>query len=163
MKQIKSKERVKKFGEVFTPEWVVKDMCDALPDEAWSDITKTFLEPACGNGNFLVEIFDRKLKRCKDVEDALVALASIYGIDIQEDNVVEARHRLLKMLTDKYDDADKYAGEYIMACGILHRNIVQGDFLNPKSVPWLEAACIEAGVSTEPVDLKSKRKKRVKK
>ena len=59
-KLIKSKQRVQDFAEVYTPSWLVKDMCDLIPQEMWNDIDKTFLEPACGNGNFLVEIFDRK-------------------------------------------------------------------------------------------------------
>lgn len=52
---IKSKERVKEHAEVFTPSWLVKDMCDTIPSEIWENIESTFLEPACGNGNFLVE------------------------------------------------------------------------------------------------------------
>ena len=61
----KSAERVRKYSEVYTPMWLVKDMCDMLggeSPEAWTVLDKTFLEPACGNGNFLVEIFERKLK-----------------------------------------------------------------------------------------------------
>ena len=59
-KQIKSRKRVKEFAEVFTSEREVKAMCDLLPAEIWNNIESTFLEPACGNGNFLVEIFSRK-------------------------------------------------------------------------------------------------------
>lgn len=76
--QIKSKTRVKERGEVFTAEREVKAMCDLIPEnEIWSDITKTFLEPSCGNGNFLVEIFGRKLKYCNDERDGLKALNSM--------------------------------------------------------------------------------------
>ena len=87
--QIKSKARVKERGEVFTAEREVKAMCDLIPEDIWRDITKTFLEPACGNGNFLVEIFERKLKYSKNEKDGLKALASIVGIDIMEDNCFE--------------------------------------------------------------------------
>ena len=92
----KSTERVRKYGEVYTPMWVVKKMCDMLGDEkteAWAVLDKTFLEPACGNGNFLVEIFERKLKLCRDVQDGLLALRCIYGIDILQDNVEEKAGR----------------------------------------------------------------------
>jgi len=61
-KQVKSKERVQKHGEVFTPQWVVNDMLDLLPADVWEP-GKTFLEPACGEGAFLVEIYKRKLQK----------------------------------------------------------------------------------------------------
>ena len=93
-KLIKSKQRVKDFAEVFTPKHIVKDMCDLVPEEMWMNVETTFLEPACGTGNFLVEILERKFKLCEDWQDGLIALKSVYGIDIQMDNVIEARQRL---------------------------------------------------------------------
>lgn len=96
MKQIKSKERVKKFAEVFTAEREVKAMCD-LVNDCCNNIKATFLEPTCGNGNFLVEIIRRKLANCKSENDIITAFNSIYGIDIQEDNVRECRRRLWKI------------------------------------------------------------------
>ena len=112
-KQIKSKKRVKERGEVFTAEREVKAMCDLIPeDEIWSDITKTFLESSCGNGNFLIEIFARKLKYCKDEKDGLKALASIVGIDI---------------MSDKFPDANSFC--LLMADMILKNNIICGDSL----------------------------------
>lgn len=78
-KQIKSRKRVKEFAEVFTAEREVNAMCDLIPAEIWDNIESTFLEPACGNGNFLVEILARKFERCKDEKDGLKALASIVG------------------------------------------------------------------------------------
>ena len=84
----KSKERIKEYGEVYTPEWLVKDMCNMLTEEgnAFTRIDETFLEPSCGSGNFLVEILERKLKLCKDHNDGLTALSTIWGIDILPDN-----------------------------------------------------------------------------
>lgn len=108
-KLIKSKERVREHGEVYTPEWLVKDMCDALPSEIWENIESTFLEPCCGNGAFLAEIFERKLKLCKDERDGLKALNAIFGIDIQQDNVIESRERLLEMYLDKFPKASALA------------------------------------------------------
>ena len=126
--QIKSKQRVRERGEVFTAEREVKAMCDLIPeDEIWSDITKTFLEPACGTGNFLVEIFGRKLKYCKDEKDGLKALASIVGIDIQQDNVEESRKRLMTMYCKAFPKANEAC--LLLAAGILQNNIICGDSL----------------------------------
>lgn len=98
---IKSKKRVKKYGEVYTPKWLVKKMCDMLPDDSF-DINKTFLEPTCGNGNFLVEILIRKLERCDNDQDLMVALNSIYGIDILSDNVEESKNRMLDIIQSEF-------------------------------------------------------------
>lgn len=125
--QIKSKARVKERGEVFTAEREVKAMCDLIPEDIWRDITKTFLEPACGNGNFLVEIFERKLKYCKDERDGLKALASIVGIDIMEDNCFESRVRLMTMYCKAFPKASKV--RLLLASGILQNNIICGDSL----------------------------------
>ena len=86
MELIKSKERVQKYGEVFTPQWVVEKMCDELPDEAWK-LETTFLEPTCGEGVFIVEILKRKFQNCKTKKDYTTAIKSVYGFEIQADNV----------------------------------------------------------------------------
>ena len=82
-------ERVRKFGEVFTPEWVVEDMCDMLEAESPGcfEPGRTFLEPACGDGAFILEILRRKFERCRCRRDYTVALESVYGFEIQADNV----------------------------------------------------------------------------
>ena len=121
----KSAERVRKYGEVFTPEWVVKKMCDELPADAFS-ISKTFLEPACGTGNFLVEVFRRKLENCKTASEGLQAMESIYGVDILLDNVKESRERLLMMYHEHFQARDGFTR---MAMQILNRNIIRTDFL----------------------------------
>ena len=126
-KIIKSKQRVKDFAEVFTPAHIVKDMCDLIPDDVWNNIKSTFLEPSCGNGNFLVEIYERKLKLCKDEKDGLKALASIYGIDIQADNVAESRARLIEMYLDKFPNANSFA--FLSAWCIVCNHIICGDSL----------------------------------
>ena len=122
---VKSGERVRDLGEVFTPNATVQAMLDLLPAEMWEPHpAPTFLEPACGDGNFLVAILDRKLDRvAEDYEagrlaagdspgaaqfHALEALASIYAVDISIDNVVGgtpghelgARTRLLSIFVD---------------------------------------------------------------
>ena len=126
-KLIKSKQRVSDFGEGFTPAHIVKDMCDLVPEEMWVSVDTTFLEPACGTGNFLVEILERKFKLCQSWEDGLRALKSIYGVDIQADNVEEAKGRLFDMYIKQYPKAPAISG--LIAAQILERNIVCGDFI----------------------------------
>lgn len=126
-KLIKSKQRVKDFAEVFTPKHIVKDMCDLVPEEMWINIDTTFLEPACGTGNFLVEILERKFKLCQSWEDGLRALKSIYGMDIQADNVEEAKGRLFDMYIKQYPKSPAVSG--LIAAQILENNIVCGDFI----------------------------------
>lgn len=127
MAQLKSKKRVKDFGEVFTAEREVKAMCDLIPLDVWDNIESTFLEPAVGTGNFLVEILERKYARCKNEKDGLKALASVVGIDIQADNCEECRNRLLKQYVDRFRNANEFAIK--MAETILRNNIVCGDSL----------------------------------
>lgn len=129
-KLTKSEDRVKKFGEVYTPLHIVNKMLDMLEEEnpeAFTDISKTFLEPACGNGNFLVEIYKRKLKICKSTSDGLKALESIYGIDILEDNVEESRERLFEMFVGAYKEIT--LRDILLAETILEKNIICGDSL----------------------------------
>lgn len=135
-KLIKSKKRVKEFAEVFTPDFIVKDMCDIIPAEIWERIDSTFLEPACGNGNFLVEILIRKYYRCKDGKDGLKALASVVGIDIQQDNVDECRRRLMKQFMLRFPNAS--FATILIAEGILINNIICGDSLKIQE-KWLKA------------------------
>lgn len=126
-KIIKSKQRVKDFAEVFTPSHIVKDMCNQVPDSVWNNIESTFLEPSCGNGNFLVEIYRRKLAICKDEKDGLKALASIVGIDIQPDNCEESRKRLMNQFCEAFPNANDVS--ILLAIGILQNNIICGDGL----------------------------------
>lgn len=128
-KQIKSKARVREHAEVFTAEREVKAMCDLIPSEVWENIESTFLEPACGTGNFIVEILERKYQRCQNEKDGLKALVSVVGVDIQEDNCHECRTRLLKQFMERFPNASELT--ILLASGILANNIICGDFLNP--------------------------------
>lgn len=123
-KIVKSKDRVQKFAEVYTPNWIVKDMV-ALTNAA--EVGITVLEPACGNGNFLNEILEQKLINSKDENDALISLRSIYGIDIQDDNVEECKLRLCDMFLKHYQSIDKK-----IILDILGKNIVCGNFLTKR-------------------------------
>lgn len=147
-KQIKSKKRVAEYGEVFTNDTEIKAMLDLLPlwENANQALDSTFLEPACGDGNFLVEIVTRKLdliskskkpnykKDQPAYEKALLLVAgSIYGIDIMQDNTKECVARLYKIITDKYEKTfNKTFSEDVEHCirFILSRNIVCGNALN---------------------------------
>lgn len=146
---IKSKERVRDRGEVFTPSHIVKDMCDLISCDIWQNISSTFLEPACGNGNFLVEILSRKLELCQTNDAALVACGSIFGIDIAQDNVDEAIDRCAQLVQDKFPDADCEP--------IFKRNIVCGDMLHPDGIWFFEGYIDEL---KEIANGKSKRKRK---
>ena len=126
-KLIKSKQRVKDFAEVFTPKHIVKDMCDLVPAEMWVSVDTTFLEPACGTGNCLAEILERKFKLCESWEDGLRALKSVYGMDIQKDNCEETKQRLFDMYIAKFPKSPAISG--LIAAQILERNIVCGNFI----------------------------------
>ena len=88
-KRLSKADRIRKYGEVFTPEWVVNDMLDMLEQESPGCFApdKTFLVPACGDGAFILEILRRKFQRCRGREDYRVALESVYGFELQADNV----------------------------------------------------------------------------
>ena len=140
-KQIKTKKRVADFGEVFTAEREVQAMLDLVKDEA-ERLESRFLEPACGDGNFLVAILNRKLStltsrykaKKEDFEvKLLITLGSIYAIDLLADNIEAARNRLFELALNAYKTTfrtlpdDNY--QNIMRF-ILEKNIIQGDSLN---------------------------------
>lgn len=84
--------RIKSTGEVFTPTHLVQEILDKLDPELFKDPTKTFLDPTCGDGQFLSEVLIRKLEQGIDFE---TALSTIYGVDLMQDNVELCRDRLL--------------------------------------------------------------------
>lgn len=88
----RDKARVKQTGECFTPTKLVREILDQLPAEQFSDSTKTFLDPSCGDGQFLSEVLIRKMEAGSTFEQAL---STIYGVDIMSDNVALCRDRLL--------------------------------------------------------------------
>lgn len=141
MGQIKSKKRVADHGEVFTAEREVKAMCDLVADECLR-IDSRFLEPACGDGNFLAEILTRKLEIVKQKyrrspydweRNSLLALGSLYGVDILQDNCQLCRERLYKLWEKAYKaickkectDDTRRAARFV-----LERNIVCGNALD---------------------------------
>ncbi len=143
--RVVSKKRVTDHGEVLTGKREVNAMLDMVKQET-ERIDSRFLEPACGTGNFLIEILDRKLRvvqsRYKKSQleferYAVLAVSSIYGIDILEDNVIECRERLFRLFDQYYvenygklvkDDCREAVGY------ILGRNIIHGDALTLHTV-----------------------------
>lgn len=138
--QVKSKQRVADHGEVFTNEREVNAMLDMVKQET-ERIDSRFLEPACGDGNFLAEILRRKLavvtqrygKNPRDWEKyTFVAVGSIYGVEVLSDNVADCRARLLSIVeeawkkTVKTDSDPRFLGAISFA---LSRNILNGDAL----------------------------------
>jgi type I restriction-modification system DNA methylase subunit len=104
--------RTKKTGEIFTPTALVQEMLAQIPAVQFADATKTFIDPSCGNGQFLSEVLIRKLENGIDFA---TALGTIYGVDIMLDNVETCRDRLLCGL-------EQYRR-------IVEKNIVCADFL----------------------------------
>ncbi|MGT2883370.1 N-6 DNA methylase [Streptococcus ferus] len=138
-KLIKSKERVQKHGEVFTPPWIVNLMLDQVKKQT-DDIYATFLEPAAGEGAFLTAILERKLESVTKQYDrrywktkSLFALASIYGIELLEDNLYYARQNLLNTFITFHESYNHSIGKstnlYKAAHFIIQKNIVWGNTL----------------------------------
>lgn len=141
---IKTRQRVADHGEVFTAEREVNAMLDLVKPET-ERIDSRFLEPACGSGNFLIEVLRRKLVIVEErygkgqlefERYAIVAIGSIYGVDLLEDNAAECRERLFGHFDEVYS---RLFGE---ACRtecrasaryVLDRNIICGDALTMKT------------------------------
>ncbi len=143
--QVKSKKRVTDHGEVFTSQREVNAMLDLVKQET-ERIDSRFLEPACGSGNFLVEILRRKLALIKSRYQksqleyeryAIIAVSSIYGIDILEDNVIECRARLFLIFDQEYTALFKTKCKKDCRTSIyfiLDKNIIRGDALTLMTV-----------------------------
>jgi len=140
MSLIKSKKRVADHGEVFTPPWLVDAMLDLVKDEA-ERIDSRFLEPACGSGNFLVRVLQRKLTAVQvkfgksDFEKrhyALLGLMCTYGIELLEDNIAECRANMLEVLAD-YLNVSEADDVYHAASFVLSQNLVHGDALTMRT------------------------------
>ncbi|MCL6678712.1 SAM-dependent methyltransferase [Sphingomonas sp. RG327] len=133
-KLIKSKKRVADHGEVFTPPWLVEKMLDLVKGET-ERIDSRFLEPACGSGNFLVPILQRKLaaveaKYGKNAFEerhyALLALTSCYGIELLADNIAECRGNMLEVFA-QYLGLTEDDDLYHAASHVLSLNLIHGD------------------------------------
>lgn len=159
-KHIVSKKRVTDHGEVYTSKREVNAMLDLVQQET-ERIDSRFLEPACGTGNFLAEILERKLRvvdrryRRSQIEHeryTLLAVSSLYGIDLLEDNVVECRRRLVSIVEKHYNNL--FNEEFLRAVRfILECNIIHGDALSlqtagdePRPIVFSEWSLVNASM-----------------
>jgi hypothetical protein len=133
---IKSRKRVADHGEVFTPPWMVSAMLDQVKWDA-ERIDARFLEPACGSGNFLVEVLRRKLAAVESKYGrseferrhfALLAVMCVYGIELLPDNIAECREAMLGIFAE-YLELDEASDLYGAASYVLSQNLVHGDAL----------------------------------
>ncbi len=136
MNLIRSKRRVADHGEVLTPGWLVEKMLDLVKGET-GRIDSRFLEPACGSGNFLVPVLQRKLAAVEakygksDFERrhyALLAVMCTYGIELLEDNITECRTNMLEVFAD-YLNLNETDESYLASNYVLSQNLVHGDAL----------------------------------
>ena len=152
MTLIKSKKRVADHGEVFTPPWLVETMLDFVKGET-ERLDSRFLEPACGSGNFLVPVLQRKLAAVEakfgksDFEKrqySLLALMCCYGIELLPDNIAECRANMLEVLADYLDlhEADEL---YRAAFFVLSLNLVHGDAMSMRDVTGAPISMVEWG------------------
>jgi len=152
MSLIKSKKRVADHGEVFTPVWLVEKMLDLVKGET-ERIDARFLEPACGSGNFLVPVLQRKLAAVEAKfgrseferrQYALLALMCCYGIELLADNITECRANMLEVFAEyiNLNEADEF---YQAAFFVLSLNLVHGDAMTMRDVNGAPIAIVEWG------------------
>ncbi|MCY4170982.1 MAG: N-6 DNA methylase [Bacteroidetes bacterium] len=150
---VRDSDRVDNYGEVFTPNWLVKQMLDQIPDDPVSDLDKSALDPSCGNGQFLTEALRRKLATAAQLYaeslnlkayqfDCLRSVTMLYGVDINEDTVIEARKRMEMILLKAYTAVvghDPPEDFHRVVQLILQVNVILGDFLteNYTFVEWI--------------------------
>ena len=152
MALIRSKMRVADHGEVFTPAWMVDAMLDLVKDET-KRIDARFLEPACGSGNFVVPVLQRKLTAVQmkfgksDFNRrhyALLGLMCCYGIELLADNIEECRANILEVLSD-YLRLSPEDDLYRAASHVLSTNLVHGDVLTMKTTTGSRISFAEWG------------------
>lgn len=140
MHNVKSKQRVADHGEVFTPAWLVEAMLDLVKEET-ERIDSRFLEPACGNGNFLVPVLQKKLGAVElkfgnsDFEKqhyALLAVMCTYGIELLADNIEECRANMMSVLAE-YLGLHESDDLYRAAAYVLSQNLIHGDALKMRT------------------------------
>ena len=149
---IKSKRRVADHGEVFTPQWLVAKMLDLVKGET-ERIDARFLEPACGSGNFLVPILQRKLaavelkfgkSQFEKRHYALCGLMCTYGVELLDDNIAECRGNMLEVFAD-YLTLDEADDLFRAATHVLSLNVVQGDAMTMRAVDDTPITIVEWG------------------
>lgn len=152
MSLIKSKKRVADHGEVFTPPWLVEKMLDLVKGET-ERIDSRFLEPACGSGNFLVPILQRKMAAVEakygrspfeKQQYAMLALMCVYGIELLADNIAECRASMLKEFGD-YLGVGENDDLYRVGARVLSFNLIHGDAMSMRAVDGSPIKVVEWG------------------
>lgn len=157
--QVKSKKRVDDHGEVFTARREVAAMCDLVAEEC-RRMDARFLEPACGDGNFLVEILRRKLEAAQSSAQARTALASLYGVDILPDNVARCRRRLWELLHAAFPELPETDARHILNANILCGNALSGKRVDERQqdtaeeIPFLHGTPFSVIISNPPYQQK---------
>ena len=132
----KKRRKEGKFGggsqEFFTPYSIVKRMCDKIPDEDWSDPTKTFLESSFGNGQFVVYIVWNRIQHGIDWQ---TALKTLYGVELQLDNVLECHDRVIDLLTKLGIEFDERTARKIMKKNLVCSDFFKWDFEHWRPIP----------------------------
>lgn len=141
--ELRSKENVLENGEVFTPFSTVDDMLSMIPDSAWVDPTHCFLEPTCGNGQFLLRVIAKRIEAGLTID---LALNSLIGMDISEENISTSHTRLMEYtydhLSQKYPINSSFTYKYANCVRIIKNNIflvadslqVMEDYKNGKGI-----------------------------
>lgn len=119
--QVKSKDRIVAFGEVFTNTREVNAMLDMLPEDTFMP-DKTFLEPTCGEGVFILEILKRKFANCKKRADYTASIQSVYGMELQEDNVKICIDNIINLCNEYFKPTKK-------DIELINNHIIQADSL----------------------------------
>lgn len=147
---IRTKQRVADHGEVFTPAWLVEDMLNLVKDES-ERIDARFLEPACGSGNFLVKVLQRKLAAVEKKYGsspferehfAVFSVMCVYGIELLPDNIAECRKNLLAILAEYLgiteDDPAYRAGHFVLSQNLVHGDALKMRTLNDEAITFAE-------------------------
>ena len=129
-----TKKAVKERGEVFTPEFLVEEMLNKLPQEFFTSASKTMLDNSCGNGNFLVKILELRMKNGISHLDSL---KTIYGIELDPVNTNECRARL------------SLGSKDVEIINVLKHNIVCANALDPNHNGWNDVGYMWDGKKTE--------------
>lgn len=159
---VKSRDRVKSYGEVFTPRFMVDQMLDLVTDELETGpdfVDKTFLEPAAGDGNFLVRILHRKLQAIQTRLDretwpleSLFALASIYAIELLQDNHADAKAAMLEEFLDFHSAHGTPCGPRTnlrqAAAFLIDSNVIRGNTLTGRD--WRDEEIVFSWWTREP-------------
>lgn len=129
-------KRRKETAEVSTPDSLLDEMTAMLPDEIWTDSSKTFLDNSCGNGNILLYIIRKKLDNGSTY---LEALRTVYGVDLMQDNIEECYERIKALLDERNIEYDESEVDAILKHNIVCHDALDWDYENWRPNPKYES------------------------